>query len=172
MLLAGCSTVQSEHAVVIEKPATLAIAQLSADERIFSICDACPAPSFKKAVTSNDKASTLTNRTWRLHFESGSTALSDAHQASLDRFYASLPNRYQITVTGYTDDVAQGGRLSNQQIARGRAESIAQHLISLGVDKSSITTLAKPLCCYVASNTTDAGRALNRRAELTLSPPR
>jgi len=81
----------------------------------------------------------------------------------------TLPEAYRITITGYTDSTATGGTITNVTLARQRAQSARNHLIGLGVDKNRIAVNVSPLCCYIDSNTTESGRAKNRRTEIIVT---
>jgi chemotaxis protein MotB len=80
-----------------------------------------------------------------------------------------------IIVTGYTDNVpigrelAQQGITSNQQLSLKRAQTVANFLISQGVNPSLVQTRGLGDADPVASNDTPQGRAQNRRVEITLA---
>jgi chemotaxis protein MotB len=80
-----------------------------------------------------------------------------------------------IIVTGYTDNVPIGPELvaqgiaSNQQLSLKRAQTLANYLISQGVNPSLVQTRGLGDADPVASNDTPQGRAQNRRVELTLA---
>ncbi len=79
-----------------------------------------------------------------------------------------------ITVVGYTDNVPIGPELraqgitSNQQLSLMRAQTVMNYLISQGVNPSALSADGEGDANPVASNDTAAGRAQNRRVELTL----
>ncbi len=75
----------------------------------------------------------------------------------------------QVTIVGHTDGV--GSDAYNLKLSQRRAESVAQYLVSQGVPRQSITTDWRGKREPIASNATAAGRAQNRRVEITLSPP-
>jgi chemotaxis protein MotB len=82
-----------------------------------------------------------------------------------------------IIVTGYTDNVPIGPELrqqgvdSNQQLSLKRAQTVANYLISQGVNPNLVQTRGLGDAEPVASNDTPQGRAQNRRVELTLAGP-
>src|SRR5271168_3930564 len=82
-----------------------------------------------------------------------------------------------IIVTGYTDNVPIGPELrqqgvdSNQQLSLKRAQSVANFLVSQGVNPSLVSARGLGDADPVASNDTPQGRAQNRRVELTLAGP-
>jgi len=75
----------------------------------------------------------------------------------------------QTNIVGHTDGV--GSDAYNIKLSQRRAESVAQYLASQGVPRQSITTDWRGKREPIASNATAAGRAQNRRVEITLSPP-
>jgi len=149
------------------------VTQVRGNPNQFTFCVDCPCPTAKNQ-TKSDIASTKKRATDRLrkvviNFESAAYQLSEEQRATLKRLYQSLPNEYHLTVTGYTDDVASGGTVTNKSLAKQRASAVLGQLIALGVGKQDTTLKSSPLCCYVAPNTTDSGRALNRRTEIVIS---
>ncbi len=81
----------------------------------------------------------------------------------------------QIIVNGYTDNVPIGPELrqqgieNNQQLSLKRAQTVAQYLISQGVNPALVSTNGFGDANPVAPNDTAEGRAQNRRVELTLA---
>ena len=73
-----------------------------------------------------------------------------------------------IEVAGHTDNVGEAAY--NKQLSQRRASAVAQYLGSRGVADQRIMTAAGGEEHPVASNTTEQGRAANRRVEVTLSP--
>jgi len=78
---------------------------------------------------------------------------------------------------GYTDNVPIGPELraqgveNNQQLSLKRAQTVANYLISQGVNPNLVQTRGLGDADPVASNDTPQGRAQNRRVELTLAGP-
>ena len=73
-----------------------------------------------------------------------------------------------IEVAGHTDSVGEAAY--NKQLSQRRAGAVAQYLGSRGISDQRIMTAAGGEEHPVASNTTEQGRAANRRVEVTLSP--
>jgi outer membrane protein OmpA-like peptidoglycan-associated protein len=72
----------------------------------------------------------------------------------------------EISVTGYTDSAQQNP--ASTALAKGRAISARQYLISNGIDKSKISVAYKASGGFVADNSTREGRDENRRVEIEL----
>ncbi|EIZ9236780.1 OmpA family lipoprotein [Cronobacter sakazakii] len=73
-----------------------------------------------------------------------------------------------VNVVGYTDST--GGQALNMKLSQQRAESVASALITQGVAANRIRTSGMGPANPVASNSTEEGKAQNRRVEITLSP--
>jgi outer membrane protein OmpA-like peptidoglycan-associated protein len=87
----------------------------------------------------------------------------------LDRLVVILKNNstMKIEISANTDNV--GSEAYNDNLSIKRAESVANYLITKsGIDKSRIAMKHFGELKPVATNTTDAGRKLNRRVEFTI----
>jgi len=73
-----------------------------------------------------------------------------------------------IEVAGHTDNV--GDANYNRQLSQRRASAVAQYLVSRGDAEPRIMTAAGGEEHPIASNSTEQGRAANRRVEVTLAP--
>ncbi|NLG61228.1 MAG: OmpA family protein [Candidatus Cloacimonetes bacterium] len=72
----------------------------------------------------------------------------------------------ELLIVGHTD--SQGGDAYNMGLSERRAASARNYLINLGVDPSRIRTTGRGEAEPVASNESEAGRALNRRVEVAI----
>jgi outer membrane protein OmpA-like peptidoglycan-associated protein len=77
-------------------------------------------------------------------------------------------NQTVIEVAGHTDSV--GSDQYNQALSQRRANAVAAYLGGHGVMSQRMITVGAGESRPVASNDTDAGRAQNRRVEVTLVP--
>jgi outer membrane protein OmpA-like peptidoglycan-associated protein len=73
-----------------------------------------------------------------------------------------------IEVAGHTD--SSGSDQYNQALSERRAQSVAGYLSSHGVKTQRLITIGAGETHPMASNDTEAGRAQNRRVELTIVP--
>jgi outer membrane protein OmpA-like peptidoglycan-associated protein len=78
----------------------------------------------------------------------------------------AYPNLH-VQVEGHTDNV--GGVDFNQQLSQERADSVRSFLTSQGVRPENIDARGFGMTQPVASNTTSAGRQLNRRVDLVVT---
>lgn len=105
-------------------------------------------------------------------FAFNDATLNPAFTGTLDKVAQTLVqyNETTITLAGHTDSV--GSDSYNINLSRQRAASVANYLISRGVPASRISTQGYGKAYPIASNATDAGRAQNRRVELTINAPK
>ncbi len=97
------------------------------------------------------------------------TGLGKEMREALDKiavFLNASPKQYKVTVEAHTDNV--GRRAANQRLSAKRAKSMADYLISKGVEKASISAKGYGESRPKASNRRKKGRALNRRVEVRL----
>lgn len=71
-----------------------------------------------------------------------------------------------ITLTGHTDDIGQ--EETNLALGQKRGEKVKQYLISKGVPTNNISVISKGESAPIADNSTEEGRAKNRRTELQI----
>ncbi len=71
-----------------------------------------------------------------------------------------------LNISGHTDN--KGTDAYNQKLGTDRAESAMKYLTGKSISPEKITTFSKGENEPVAENTSDEGRAKNRRAEITL----
>ena len=103
-------------------------------------------------------------------FAVDSTTISPSFRAALDEVAASLqkyPNSL-VDVMGHTDST--GSDAYNLDLSRRRAESVANYLVSRGTNRARIATVGYGEQYPRADNTTEQGRALNRRVEIRITP--
>lgn len=72
-----------------------------------------------------------------------------------------------LAIDGHTD--SDGSEEMNQTLSDNRANAVKNYLVSKGIDESRITATGHGELKPIASNKTAAGKAQNRRSELTLS---
>ena len=89
---------------------------------------------------------------------------ADKKLAEVVDFTVKYPES-NLAVTGYTDST--GTVKHNQKLSERRAESVKAYLVKKGVPAAHILTKGEGEANPVASNKTKAGRAQNRRVEIT-----
>jgi OOP family OmpA-OmpF porin len=105
-------------------------------------------------------------------FDVNKAELKPAGKAELDALADKLKGAQveQITVTGHTD--SSGSKQLNQSLSERRADAVKAYLVSKGLDGSRIDTKGAGDTQPVASNSTAAGRAQNRRVEIDIRAQR
>jgi outer membrane protein OmpA-like peptidoglycan-associated protein len=90
----------------------------------------------------------------------------------LDRVAGTLTeyNQTIVEVAGHTD--SKGTDAYNQALSERRAAAVGNYLMSKGLMRDRFILVGAGESRPVASNDTDAGRAQNRRVEITLVPIR
>jgi chemotaxis protein MotB len=114
-----------------------------------------------------------------LLFASGSWQMRPQGQQLIANFARKLAPTQQnhLMVSGYTDNapigpaLRQQGVTSNQELSQKRADAVMQYLISQGVQPDLVSARGFGENDPIAPNDTAAGRAQNRRVELSLGGP-
>ena len=105
-------------------------------------------------------------------FDTGKATLKPGAYATVDRLATVLKQdaSRKVLIEGHTDSV--GSDAYNHDLSVRRATSVANYLSGRGVMQQRLITVGAGESRPVASNDTDAGRAQNRRVEITLVPVR
>ena len=101
-------------------------------------------------------------------FDFDKAVLKPEGKARLDELVGKLGGTTLevIIAIGHTDSV--GGDAYNQALSVRRAEAVKAYLVSKGIEPNRIYTEGKGKTQPIASNSTDAGRAKNRRTEIEI----
>ncbi len=112
----------------------------------------------------------------KLLFESGSWSVNSEGRKAVQQLGTVLAQNPDIAVLieGHTDNVPYGGSgqlKDNWDLSTKRATSIVQILReNANIDPQNLTAAGKGEYAPVAPNTTEAGKAKNRRIEVILTP--
>ena len=104
-----------------------------------------------------------------LSFDTGSATLKPSLRPVLDQFAQGLDQTLTVHVIGHTDST--GNDAINDPLSVQRAQSVRNYLVDHGVPPARIAIAGRGSREPVADNTTEAGRAKNRRVEIYLSEP-
>jgi outer membrane protein OmpA-like peptidoglycan-associated protein len=113
------------------------------------------------------------DKTWftfdRLSFETGKATLKPESQEQLKNVAEILKAYPKVTlkVGGYTDNT--GDPQANLKLSQERAETVKADLVGLGVDGSRLEAKGYGQEHPVADNSTEEGRAKNRRIDLQVT---
>lgn len=124
-----------------------------------------PGPQPPSAVAPAVEASVLEVT---VTFAFASATLTPAAKASLSAAIRHAGDSGSIAIAGRTDSI--GEPKANDALARARALAVRDYLRGLAPDLTATISIdAKGLCCFVASNADEDGRAKNRRVDVVFN---
>lgn len=103
-------------------------------------------------------------------FDTNSSTLKPGASQEINRVSQVLTQypETRITVAGHTD--SDGAEAYNQTLSVRRAEAVRDALVAQGVSPARITTVGFGESQPIADNSTAAGKQLNRRVIITITP--
>jgi len=103
-------------------------------------------------------------------FEDDSDVITDDQKPALDKVAELLKNspKMRLIIEGHTDD--QGSDESNYALSRRRAAAVKTYIVSKGIRPDVMRTYGYGKRRPITEDTSDRGRALNRRVEFILTP--
>lgn len=104
-----------------------------------------------------------------IFFASGSTELKETsiHELHMLLNLARADAAITLTIVGHTDDV--GSEADNQRLSEGRAQSVVNRLVEMGLAPHRLKAIGKGESEPIADNSTVEGRQQNRRTELLIN---
>ncbi|MBA1272048.1 OmpA family protein [Stutzerimonas azotifigens] len=101
-------------------------------------------------------------------FGSNSSDISSSFYSTLNSLVLVFKefNKNGVNIVGHTDST--GSLQLNQDLSNRRAQSVASYLMSNGIPSNRISAYGAGPSQPIASNSTEAGRAQNRRVEINL----
>ena len=101
------------------------------------------------------------------YFELDSSVLSPEDKDNLDQIATRLKAnpKEKVRISGYTDNT--GPETYNMELSKRRAMAAAHYLEKQGIATDRIKTMGYGASHFADYNTTDAGRAKNRRVEVS-----
>jgi outer membrane protein OmpA-like peptidoglycan-associated protein len=132
-------------------------------DRIPDNIDKCPSTAADVVV---DAVGCGFNTTLAVQFETNSATLKPGSDAELDRLVEVMKVTPTIAgfIEGYTDST--GSAAYNKQLSKQRAEAVVEYLIAHGVSSHRVIPRGFGEGNPVADNSTEEGRAQNRRVVL------
>ncbi|MGI4820522.1 MAG: OmpA family protein [Janthinobacterium lividum] len=130
------------------------------------------APAETPKFTADDEIRrSVSKRAWNIEFNTGQSTFTPAAQRELSQLFDDLvvAGRLKVAVHGYTDNI--GNPDKNQQLSEARAQAVEHWLESKSASafpQGRVQVYAHGAAEPVADNTTEAGRAQNRRVEVVL----
>lgn len=123
----------------------------------------------EKSDYTETKTHVMASGNWSINFATGSSTIESVSYKDLEKIYNLLVQAEdaKLRIVGHTDNV--GNPSSNMTLSRSRANAVVEYLESRGIPSSRIQEIdGKGDTRPVASNATAAGKAKNRRVEITL----
>jgi len=101
-----------------------------------------------------------------IQFESGKSVIKKTSYPILDEIVKVMSDNpeYTLKISGHTDNVGKPDK--NQVLSENRAKAVKDYLITHGTDERRLSSYGFGDSKPVATNTTAAGRAQNRRVDL------
>ncbi|AQT62226.1 agglutination protein [Cellvibrio mixtus] len=130
---------------------------------------ACPAEA-PVAMSRDDLISQLTPLSGDTLFDSGSSELKVTATAALNQLIGSIKAMkgvVQITIEGHTDST--GADALNVQLSKARAQRVRDYFVLNGLEAIPMSVDGLGSARPVADNNTDAGKAANRRVDVTVT---
>ena len=124
-----------------------------------------PKVAYKPTV---EEAKIIETAMSNLEFESGKAIIKEGSFQYLNGLAELLVKHpeWSVKLSGHTDNVGKAAK--NLQLSKDRATSVRTYLINKGVDAANIESEGFGSSKPIASNNTAAGRAKNRRVEVSL----
>jgi outer membrane protein OmpA-like peptidoglycan-associated protein len=136
-------------------------AQVGPNGQMAMAFDLVPSPKKSLVIVKNDKIEILQ----QVHFATGkATILADSYSLLQQVVDAVVRNNIRrVRIEGHTDN--RGKKDFNLKLSDDRAKSVADYLVSQGIEKSRLDAQGLGDSRPVAPNLTARGRELNRRVE-------
>lgn len=117
---------------------------------------------------SGNITTTVASKDVHINFEFGSATISQSSLQTLQEIYSSIVTAegLKVGVYGHTDNV--GSPEANRALSEKRAQAVKDFLVKKGIPSHRIEAIGFGEDEPVADNTTDAGRAANRRVQIKL----
>ena len=127
-----------------------------------------PAPAKSDVKVSGDKV----DIPGQIEFETGKATLKQTDETNkalgqVKAFLDANPRVTKLRIEGHTDNV--GAAATNLELSGQRALTVKNYVVGKGVDKARIIAVGCGQDKPVADNTTEAGRAKNRRTEFRIA---
>lgn len=124
----------------------------------------------KQEITANEmfeKVNSGKSLTLYINFDTGKSSIKSESQKIVDELYTMLKNNpaLKIVIEGHTDNV--GDKVFNQTLSDQRSASVKAALVSKGISSDRIKTVGYGQDKPIADNTSEDGKAKNRRVEIS-----
>lgn len=135
--------------------------------------DQCPDEAFNRNNGCPEVAAAIVEKVIEaakgVNFEKNKSILTNTSFINLDKIVAILSKNLELKVDieGHTDNIGSAER--NAFLSQQRADVCKKYLVSKGISESRISSVGYGDIKPIADNSTEEGRAQNRRTEFILS---
>ncbi len=129
-----------------------------------------PPKQVVKPEIASKPTQTVLTKPVRILFGTGSAELDGNARSILDDQVVTLAKSFSssyLHVEGNTDNV--GSSASNTALSERRAQAVVNYLVSKGIDRNQLAAKGNGPSKPVADNSTDTGRARNRRTDVVVT---
>jgi outer membrane protein OmpA-like peptidoglycan-associated protein len=173
-LCADCPTRTVKTLLVLDAPPPAVPVILPKPVTMPTITTPVPSPTVASSVTIESnvvdaaplKLKLESSLRVQVYFEYNSALLGVYSRQVLDGLAKKVKENDDVFVIGTAD--ATGNAKKNAKLSRQRAVAVEKYLITQGIDKIQIKIAADHLY-YIADNSSEQGRAKNRRAEILIT---
>lgn len=136
---------------------------------VFNLADKPSDSVYEKNISLEPVALNATVRLKNIQFDTKSFQLAPVSMIELNKLVQLMNDNpsMKIQINGYTDNV--GSDADNLKLSQARSQSVADYLISKGIDAKRLSAKGFGETQPIADNTTEAGRAANRRTEFIVT---
>lgn len=189
VMIAACSSAQKAEDTANNKAAEIQQAEQIAENtaantqaQVQEAVNNTEAVAENAADNANEAATTMISK-GTSKIEATKSKISEAITVNFDTDSSTIKGKYfpvvklflsqikqkglTINIDGYTDNV--GSEAYNDKLSVRRAEAVAKYLTDNGISRNIIITRGHGETNFVADNDTEAGRAKNRRAEISVT---
>lgn len=127
-----------------------------------------PAPIVEETKPQAEAAPEILEKgrtTLNVQFDTGKSVIKKTSYNDIDKLVDVMKQHPELNVMieGHTDNV--GSAASNKKLSQKRADAVKAYMVKHGIDKKRLTAKGYGMEKPIASNSTKAGKAKNRRVE-------
>lgn len=136
---------------------------------VFNLADKPSDSVYEKNISLESVALNASVRLKNIQFDTKSFQLAPVSMIELNKLVQLMNDNpsMKIQINGYTDNV--GSDADNLKLSQARSQSVADYLVSKGIDAKRLSAKGFGETQPIADNATEAGRAANRRTEFIVT---
>jgi outer membrane protein OmpA-like peptidoglycan-associated protein len=136
---------------------------------VFNLADKASDSTYEKNISLQPVELNATVRMKNIQFATNSFQLEPVSMIELNKLIQLMNDNpsIKIQINGYTDNVVNDA--DNLKLSENRSKAVVDFLISKGIDAKRMTSKGFGKTQPSADNSTEEGRALNRRTEFKIT---